>query len=43
MKKHEKWKKTRVIPDLNARNGSRDIPFQIQQFEQDRRHHFVDF
>ena len=31
MKKHEKMKKTRAITDLNAPNGSRDIPFQIQQ------------
>ena len=29
--------------DLNASNGSQDIPFQIQEFEQDGHHHFVDF
>ena len=29
--------------DLNAPNGSRDIPFQSQEFEQYGRRHFVDF
>ena len=33
----------RAITDLNAPNGSRDIPFQNQQFEQDGRLHFVGF
>ena len=41
MKEHEK--KTRAIADLNTPNGSRDIPFQSQGFEQDLCHHFVDF
>ena len=31
------------ITDINAPNGSRDIPFQSQEFEQDGRRHFVDF
>ena len=30
------------ITDLNAPNGSPDIPFQSQEFEQDGRRHFVD-
>ena len=43
-----KWKsvknaKQRAITDLNAANGSRDIPFQSQEFEQYGRRHFVDF
>ena len=43
-----KWKsmknaKQRAITDLNAPNGSRDIPFQSQEFEQYGRRHFVDF
>ena len=42
MKEHKKCKK-RAITDLNAPNGSRDIPFQIQEFEQYGRRHFVDF
>ena len=42
MKKREKCIK-RAITDLNAPNGSRDIPFQSQEFEQDGRRHFVDF
>ena len=33
----------RAITDLNAPNGSRDIPFQSQEFEQYGRRHFVDF
>ena len=33
----------RVITDLNAPNGSRDIPFQSQEFGQDRHRHFVGF
>ena len=44
MKEREKCKKkTRTITDLNAPNGSRDIPFQSQKFEQYGRSHFVDF
>ena len=35
--------KKRAITDLNAPNGSRDIPFQSHEFEQYGRHHFVDF
>ena len=35
--------KQRAITNLNAPNGSRDIPFQSQEFEQYGRHHFVDF
>ena len=31
----------RAITDLNVPNGSRDIPFQSQQFGQDGRRHFV--
>ena len=42
MKESEKCKK-RAITDLNALNGSRDIPFQSQEFEQYGRLHFVDF
>ena len=42
MKEREKCKK-RAITDLNAPNGSRDIPFQSQKFEQYGRRHFVDF
>ena len=38
------WKmQKRAITDLNAPNGSRDIPFQSQEFEQYGRRHFVDF
>ena len=43
MKEHEKCKKKRAITDLNAPNGSRDIPFQSQEFEQYGRRHFVHF
>ena len=44
MKAREKCKKkTRAITDLNAPNGSRDIPFQSQEFGQDGRRHFVGF
>ena len=32
MKEHEKCKKW-AITDLNVPNGSRDIPFQSQEFE----------
>ena len=42
MKEREKFEK-RAITDLNAPNGSRDIPFQSQDFEQDGHRHFVDF
>ena len=35
--------KKRAITDLNAPNGSRDIPFQSQEFELDGRRHFVNF
>ena len=43
IKEREKWKKKRAITDLNVPNGSRDIPFQSQEFEQYGRRHFVDF
>ena len=33
----------RAITDFNAPNGSRDIPFQSQEFEQDGHRHFVGF
>ena len=39
MKKKNKQK--RAITDLNAPNGSRDIPFQSQEFGQDGYRHFV--
>ena len=42
MKELEKCKK-RAVTDLNARNGSRDFPFQSQEFEQYGLRHFVDF
>ena len=35
--------KKRAINDLNAPNGSRDISFQSQEFEQDGHRHFVGF
>ena len=35
--------KNRAITDLNAPNGSRDIPFQSQEFGQDGHCHFVGF
>ena len=41
MKERENTKQ--AITDLNAPNGSRDIPFQIQELEQYGRRHFVDF
>ena len=31
------------MTDLDAPNGSRDIPIQNQEFEQDGRRHFVGF
>ena len=33
----------RAITDLNAPSGSRDIPFQSQEFGQDGHRHFVGF
>ena len=39
MKKSEKG----TITDLNAPNGSRDIPSESQEFEQDGCRHFVGF
>ena len=42
MKEREKCKK-RAITDLNAPNGSRDIPFQSQEFGHDGYRHFVGF
>ena len=38
----EKCKK-RANTDLNAPNGSRDIPFQSQEFGKDGNRHFVGF
>ena len=35
--------KKRAITDLNAPNGSQDIPFQSQEFGQDGHRHFVGF
>ena len=35
--------KKRAITDLNEPNGSRDIPFQSQEFGQDEHRHFVGF
>ena len=32
-----------AITDLNAPNGSRDIPFQSQEFDEDGRRHFIGF
>ena len=43
MKEREKWKQKRAITELNAPDGSRDIPFQSHEFEQYGRRHFVDF
>ena len=42
MKERENAKQ-RAVTDLNAPNGSRDIPFQSQEFEKYGRRHFVDF
>ena len=36
-------KTKRASTDLNASNGSRDIPFQSQEFEQDGRRHCFGF
>ena len=41
MKECEKMQEI-AITDLNAPNGSRDIPFQSREFEQDGCRHFVD-
>ena len=41
MKERENTKQ--AITDLNAPNGSQDIPFQIQELEQYGFRHFVDF
>ena len=41
--KNEKKKKTRAITNFNVPNGSRDIPFQNQEFGQDGHCHFVGF
>ena len=35
--------KKRAITDLNVPNGSRDIPFQSQEFGQNGHRHFVGF
>ena len=35
--------KKRAITDLNAPHGSRNIPFQSQEFGQDGHRHFVSF
>ena len=35
-----KNEKKEATTDLNSPNGSRDIPFQIQAFEQEGRRHF---
>ena len=43
MKEREKCKKKRAITDLNAPNGSRDIPSQSQEFGQDGHRPFVGF
>ena len=43
MKNAKKTKQRAIIIDLNAPNGSRNIPFQSQEFEQYGRLHFVDF
>ena len=41
--KIKRKQKTRAITDLNAPNSSRDIKFQIQEFEKDGLRHFVVF
>ena len=40
MKERENAKE-RAITDLNAPNGSRDIPLQSQEFGQDGHRHFI--
>ena len=42
MKERERCRK-RVLTDLNTPNGSGDIPFQSQKFEQHGRRRFVGF
>ena len=42
MKERENATK-RTITDLNVPNGSRDIPFQSQEFGKDGHRHFVGF
>ena len=42
IKEREKCK-ILAVTDLNVLNGSRDIPSQSQEFEQDVRRHFVAF
>ena len=42
MKEGEKCKKL-AITDINAPDGSRDIPSQSQEFEQNGSRHFVSF
>ena len=42
-RKSVKNAKERAITDLNAPYGSRDIPFQSQEFGQDGYRHFVGF
>ena len=41
--KERKNAEKRAITDLNAPNGSRDIPFQSQEFGQDGHRHFASF
>ena len=41
--KERKDAEKRAIIDLNAPNGSRDIPFQSQEFRQDGHRHFASF
>ena len=46
MKEREKSVKSvknEPFTDLNAPNGSRDIPFQSQEFKQEGHRHFADF
>ena len=43
MKERKKCKTMSHHQPQNAPNGSRDIPFQSQEFEQYGRRHFVDF
>ena len=43
MKECEKCKKKQAVTDFNAPNGSRDIPFQSQEFQLDGRRHFGGF
>ena len=43
MKEREKGKEKLAITHLNVLNGSRDIPSQNEEFEQDGRRHFVGF